>query len=378
MTIGSNEGLAIEPLNYPPPPLVASHKLYTFDEIASAPVYFTSDGDPIQLYCTGLEEGKDGYNPSGIHHLKVHDSDSEPTAVTIIRTENSRGAYTAESRFCHYDQSGELTELDIPRRPWEDAAICVLPDGTIVTSGVRVQWNKDDPNRLDRFFTEYYYGASLEQQVYLGQSPDGHKDSRLAVINGQLILWTRPQQRKYEGKIYSTKLTIDELHAEPNDQGERIAQAVYDQAEPVGAGIFEDGTWGGPNGAVDIGDGWALVQCHAARRLWESTNPENTEVEPTALSELMEYVAFMLLHHVETGTAYVFGPHATEPQFPLGGSKWPKVRTVVFPGGLHDVRLHPETTIEGMATYGLRDKDMYARHWRSVFPLAQLLKTAVE
>lgn len=359
-----------------PMPLAAGQGLYRFDEIAAAPVYFTSDGDPIKLHCAGLEEDKDGYNPSGVHRIKVHAGDIEPTAVTIIRTELGNGAYAAESRFCHYEESGELTELDIPRRPWEDAAICVLPDGTIVTSGVRVLWNEADPTKLDRFFTEYYNGPSLEEQVYLGQSPDGHKDARLAVIDNQLGLWTRPQQRSSEGKIYFTKLDIEELHAEENDRGERVAQAVYDRAKPVGAGIFADGTWGGPNHAVDIGNGWALVHCHASRRLWESAITENADGTRGTLSVFMEYVAFMLLHHVETGTAYIFGPHATEQQFPSGGAKWPKVRTVLFPGGLHDVKLSPDAHVEGMATYGLRDKDMYARHWRTVLSLAGLLEIA--
>jgi len=357
-----------------PRPLDANAGLYTFWEIAAAPAYFALDREMVQLRCAGIEADKDGYNPSGVQSVKVHSYDADKTAIVIVRTEEDEGAYSAESRFCRYQASGELVELDIARRPWEDAAICVLADGTIVTSGVRAIWDKDDPTKLIRFFTEYYSGPTLDTQVYLGQSPDGHKDSRLAVIDGQIVIWTRPQQRSQEGKIHYTILnSIDELRGPSNEIGEHVAQAVYDRCEPVGAGIFADGTWGGPNGAVDVGGGWALVQCHVSHRLWEAAISQKPEGSTTSLSEVLRYDGFMLLHHPATGAAYIFGPHVSERQFPVGGAKWPKVRQVAFPGGLHDVRVFSDGNIEGRSTVGVRDKDMYAISWRTVHSLAKIL-----
>ena len=355
-------------------PLDAAERLYSYEDIQNAPNYFQLDGLPLQLHCRELEPENDGYNPSGIHLVKVHPADAAPTPVTIVRTEESRGAYSAESRFCRFEESGELIELPLARRPWEDAAICVLPDDTIITSGVRVIWNADDPSRHDRFFTEYYHGPSLADQSYIGQSPDGHKDSRIAVVDGQLIIWTRPQQRSFEGKIHYTQLnSVDELSGETNMDGERVANAVYDRCQPVGSGIFADGTWGGPNGAVDVGNGWALIQCHVSRRIFESQALHAAVKDETPPAELLEYDGFMLLHHPRSGRAHIFGSHLSERDFPVGGAKWPKVRRVAFPGGLHEVEVTEEGHVAGKATVGLRDKDMYLVKWRTVNSLAKFL-----
>lgn len=356
-------------------PLDAGERLYTYQDIRNAASYFELSGEPERMICVGLEGDMDGYNPSALQRVKVHASDTETAQVTIVRTEAGEGAYAAESRFCLYDVSGRLTELDIKRRPWEDAAICVLPDGRIVTSGVHVIWNKDDPKKVDRFFTEYYIGPSLEEQEYLGQSPDGHKDSRMATINGKLVLWTRPQQRNFEGKIHSTILgSIEELRGKANEAGEHVAQEVYDRAKPVGMGIFAEGTWGGPNGAVDVGNGWALVECHVAQRQWEGGSVQRKgDLKQGVQDEIRIYDAFMLLHHPETGKAYIFGPHATEKQYPAGDAKWPFVRKVLFPGGPSEVEMSEDGNVEGLSTYGVRDKDMYTGRWRTVRSLARLL-----
>lgn len=355
-------------------PLDASLQLYDFDDIKEAAPYFSLADRPVQLRCVGLEENCDGYNPSGIHDIKVFKDDDRYTKVAIVRTEKDSGAYSAESRFCRYDDSGELTEIPIERRPWEDAAVCTLADGRVVTSGVRVIWNEDDPTVHDRFFTEYYIGPTLDSQTYLGQSPDGHKDSRLSVIDDQIVLWTRPQQRCFEGKInYTTLDSIEELQGERNELGEYVAQQVYDRCKPVGAGVFAEGTWGGPNGVVDVGGGWALVQCHVSRAIPESLTAQSEHVHAINAQHVLEYDGFMLLHHPSSGKAYIFGSHVSEKQFPQGDAKWPKVRKVAFPGGLHDVCIESNGNITGKATFGVRDKDMYMVRWKTASSLARFI-----
>ena len=357
-------------------PLDATEKLYSFDEILEAPRSFELVGEPIQLHCIGLENGLDGYNPTGVHDVKVYKDDVQTTPVIAVRTEAGKGAYAAESRFCRYEESGRLTELDLgERREWEDAAMCVLRNGRIITSGVHVIWKDDDPTEVERFFTEYYSGYSLEEQTYLGQSPNGHKDSRLAVIDNDLVLYTRPQQRSHEGKLHYTILSsFTDLHGTSNSAGEYVAQEIYDQAQPVGKGVFaDDGTCGGANGPIELINGWTLVQSHASHQIgWVATQEANGRVT-SEIDEHLKYVGFMILHHPKSGRAYIYGPHASIEHFPSGEAKWPKVQSVVFPGELSDVSVTSDGIIEGLSTFGVGDKRMYTQRWRSVISFTNIL-----
>ncbi len=360
-------------------PLDANKKLYGFDEIQrEAPPYFELIDEPVKLRCIGLEDGLDGYNPTGVHDVKVYEDDAETTPVIAVRTEAGEGAYAALSRFCRYEESGTLTEINLgERRQWEDAAMCVLPDGRIITSGVHVKWNDDDPTKVDRFFTEYYSGYSLKEQTYLGQSPNGHKDSRLAVVDNKLVLYTRPQQRNHEGKIHYTLLdSYTDLRGTSNDTSEYVAHDIYDRAQPVGKGIFaDDGTWGGANGPTELINGWALIQCHASHQIgWIATHETNGH-STSEIDEHLKYVGFMVLHHPQSGRAFIFGPHASIEHFPPDEVKWPKVQSVVFPGELSDVSIRPDGTIEGHSTFGVGDKQMYAQRWRSVVSFTNILNS---
>jgi hypothetical protein len=378
MSASTQERFAQDQFESPAQPLDASKKLYSFYEILEAPPSFQLVGEPVQLRCVGLENDLDGYNPTGVHDVKVYASDTHTTQVVTVRTEACEGAYAAESRFCSYEESGKLTELDLgERRQWEDAAMCILPDGRIITSGVHVKWQTDDPTKVDRFFTEYYSGYSLDEQTYLGQSPNGHKDSRLAVIDNELVLYTRPQLRSHEGKLhYTTLSSYTDLRGTPNDADEYVAHDIYNQAKPVGKGIFaNDGTWGGANGPVELKNGWALIQCHVSHQVgWVATH-ETSGNSSSEIDELLDYDGFMVFHHPERDIAYIYGPHASIEHFPLGAVKWPKVQSVVFPGELSDVSIAPDGTIEGLSTFGVGDKRMFAQRWRSVVSFTKILNS---
>ncbi len=340
--------------------LDATNRRVTFADLASLPQLFTHAGAPVEMHCLHLDPEFDGYNPTPVIRAKVRADDTTLTPVIGIRTERRREPYRAETRFCRFDPSGDCVELEgVARMPWEDPHMVVLPDGRVVAYGVHVEWSEDDPNRVSGFRTEFYIGESLEQLVYLGSSPHGHKDSRIIVKkDGSLGLYTRPQVATHEGKIAYTPLDgIYELASNVTD--------VYERAQYVGMGVFGDGTWGGPNHPVDLGNGWHMVKCHAATLLMDDQGNAGPN---------MIYSGFMLFHHPITGRVLVARPHANADAFPRPEQyKWEKVQKVVFPGGLYDLEIRDSGTFAATAVYGLRDASMVSQQVECLVPVEQLL-----
>ena len=344
--------------------LDVSGRFITYEDIICLPLLFGHGGSPVEIRCDGLEDGHDAYNPSPVVRAKAHRSDTETVPVIAIRTERRASPFVPETRFCRYDPSGLCIELPgVARKPWEDPHMVVLPDGRIVAYGVHVEWNDVDPTIAERFATEFYIGESLDRLTFLGRSPYGHKDTRLIVRrNGSLGLYARPQQRRYEGKIaYVDLANIEEL-ASDQPLG---SSAAYARVLPVGLGIFGEGTWGGPNDAQDLGNGWDLVNCHIATVL----GADDTQDErPVA------YSGFMMFRHQQSGRVMVARPHALAADFPsMEVYKRPALREVVFPAGVHDLEVAEEGTLRGTAIYGLRDAQAYARPIESIAPVLSLL-----
>ena len=349
-------------------------RLVTYDEVMElAPLFEHDELRPcVQIRCAGLEEGYDGYNPSPIIAVRVRRTDQAETNVIIIRTERRQQPFVPETRFCRYDESGECHELEeIARMPWEDPHVVVLPDGRIVMSGVRVDWNADNPSKADRFATEFYIGESLDTMRFLGRSPYGHKDSRLIVHkDGTIGLYIRPQQRLHEGKIAYTELAdIEELAGTDETH---TAQAVYERATLLGAGIFGEGTWGGPNDAHDLGNGWDMILGHIATTL---KHESGTVVRDDRGEAYVVYSGFILLHHRPSGRVFVTRPHALAEDFPWSGQcKRDTLERVVFSAGIHSPEFHQDTGhLVMVASYGLRDALACVRGVRSRRALQPLL-----
>ncbi|HUC90267.1 MAG TPA: hypothetical protein VMR45_05690 [Patescibacteria group bacterium] len=355
------------------PPLDGS-QLYTYDDLINAPVGFMAT-DTRKLRYPGLEPGIDAYNPSGKADVRVWEHSVKPTPVVTARTEESRGAYNAVSRFCEYDaRSGNLREIrGLRRLPWEDPTLQVTPDGLIIATGIHVVWNSRDTSRVDRLFNEVYVGDSLENLQYAGQFADGFKDDR--VDPG--VVYLRPQGGEYdEGKITytvleddSTAALEDALRSGTPTRRDRVTgpgkEIVLDElcrmARFVGAaGIFAAGTWGGPNSILSLGQ-WNLVESHAATR------------EPGSPPDYRIYEGFNMLHQPQTNEVRIFRPHLTVNDFPPAGAKTKALRRVFFTGGMYDVEVGPDYEIAGKTTGGLGDKEMCDSGFRTVRPLGELM-----
>ncbi len=357
------------------PPLDGS-QLYTYEDFCAAPIGFELTSARKISY-PGIEEGIDPYNPSGVADVRLAADSTDTTRVILSRTENGKGAYQAEARVCKFDEiSGTMAEVPAFRRrrfSWEDPTLQTLANGLIIASGVHVVWNKHDPTKVDRLFTEIYGGRSMNELAYWGQTPDGHKDFR----SDTGVVMIRPQGGEYD----QGKMTYVPVEDEPEaleealrsgsvtprsrDTGEGkevVLDELCRRAQFVGKlGIFAPGTWGGPTGIRRLGNGWNLVEAHAATAI------------PGLPPDYRIYEGFNMLHKPATNGVHIFRPYLAVERFPEAGAKTEALRQVFFSSAMHDVNIGPDYSVSGKGTGGLGDKEMCDYAFRSVRPLGDLV-----
>jgi hypothetical protein len=193
----------------------------------------------------------------------------------------------------------------------EDPAFARIGE-EIVVSGVRVQWKKngDGEPKLLGYHMPFYRGKGLRDLRLFAEGPSRMKDIRLLRLpDGRIAVFTRPQKGKAgRGKIAFTIIdTLEEISPQ------RLLEAT------IIPGQFAQGEWGGANELQLLDKKTIGVLGHIAFK---------------DKSRELHYHAMTFKFNIETRTASSIRIIATRENFPPSEAKKPRLRDVVFPGGL--------------------------------------------
>lgn len=170
------------------------------------------------------------------------------------------------------------------------------------------------------FRTLFYKGQGIRDLKYFTQGPDGMKDIRLIELKDRKIgVFTRPQGGIFgRGRIGFVKIGSLNKLGKIN---------MYDA--PLLKGLFRKNEWGGVNQATQLLDGEIGVLGHIAY----------------SGDGGFHYYAIAFRFNLNTEVASSIEIVATRENFPPGPAKTPKLKDVIFPGGM-------ERNDNGMILYG--------------------------
>lgn len=189
-------------------------------------------------------------------------------------------------------------------------------NGKLIFGGVQVF--PVSSNKIS-FRTLFYEGRGIGDLQYFTQSPDGMKDTRLVELQDGIGVFTRPQGGIFgRGRIGFVKIgSLNELG--------KIN--MYDA--PLLRGLFRKNEWGGVNQAIQLLNGEIVVLGHIAY----------------SDKRGFHYYAIAFRFNPNTEVASSIEIIATRENFPSGPAKTPKLKDVIFPGGM-------ERNDNGMVLYG--------------------------
>ncbi len=241
-------------------------------------------------------KNKDVYNPS------ISFKHSEKTLI-LGRTESRDSEKDSQVVYFEQTETGDwLHIIDAPTHDLQDPFICQI-QGKWILGGVYVDWETYS------YRTDFYIGDTPFDLKKFTSGPSGMKDIRLlALKNGKIAIFTRPQGGKYKkGKIGFTLI---------NDLSEFNTEAIANA--PLLEDQFGDETWGGVNQAIELPDGKIGLIGHWA---W-------------FVNENRKYTAVAFELDPETRQCTHMKVIATRDQFPESAAKRPDLTDVIFPAGV--------------------------------------------